>query len=331
MRHLVAGVVAALVAAGSTGIGTEAPGVGEALARKSSDSETLATDSLSGIVTQDLETRAGVVRVVLPDDIRAGDTISGTVTAEPAGRTEEERRRNFAQLSDFRIAIERVPASLRLVCSEGVCLGSESLTFAVPGPRVEIELRSGAGRRLDRVRIDSGPPGPPVERLAPPPLGQQGRPIAIAGPFDGDIGTTRIAIGGEPAAILAESPRAAVVRVPSGPPGSAPLRISEAGVGREFPFRSISVSLRAASLSLQRGESTMLTVIVEGLPPTIETEMVPLTLAGSETIRLDGGNRQTVMLRPNAAGRAQFERQIVARSPGPFQISAVLGEPSHPR
>ncbi len=56
---------------------------------------------------------AGKITVTLPDDMRAGDTITGTVMAEPTGKTESERAANSNELKKYVIAIDmpfRVPA-----------------------------------------------------------------------------------------------------------------------------------------------------------------------------------------------------------------------------
>jgi hypothetical protein len=49
---------------------------------------------------------AGTLTVNLPDDIRAGDTISGTVIAEPKGQTIEERARNLGVLNGLVLEID---------------------------------------------------------------------------------------------------------------------------------------------------------------------------------------------------------------------------------
>src|ERR1700694_1684617 len=41
----------------------------------------------------------GKISVNLPDDMRAGDTISGTVVAEPKGQSEAERTKNMGELT----------------------------------------------------------------------------------------------------------------------------------------------------------------------------------------------------------------------------------------
>jgi hypothetical protein len=47
----------------------------------------------------------GKIKVYLPDDMRAGDTISGTVVADPKGQTEEERAKNRNELKDLALEI----------------------------------------------------------------------------------------------------------------------------------------------------------------------------------------------------------------------------------
>src|SRR5712691_960765 len=43
----------------------------------------------------------GKIIVYLPDDMRAGDTISGTVLAEPKGSTPDEKAKNQTELQGY--------------------------------------------------------------------------------------------------------------------------------------------------------------------------------------------------------------------------------------
>lgn len=49
--------------------------------------------------------KPGIVRVNLPDDMRAGDTISGTVSAEPNGNSKEEQTTNRTELKKLGIQL----------------------------------------------------------------------------------------------------------------------------------------------------------------------------------------------------------------------------------
>lgn len=69
-----------------------------------------------GLQTATFDTAQGKIRVYLPDDMAAGDTISGTVIAEPKGGTDEERRRNADTLNGYVVEIQGMRAS-RTGCS----------------------------------------------------------------------------------------------------------------------------------------------------------------------------------------------------------------------
>lgn len=269
-----------------------------------------------------LSTRAGTLSVILPADMRAGDTISGTVYVEPQGSGERERQRNRDELEGYVVEIDRTT----------VRRAGSALSFIVPsdGGALSLVILSPDGRRpLIRRRIDvaapmSGPQGA-SRAMRVPSFGQQGHPLNISGPFDGNAENTRVSLGGTELAPLAESPRGVIVRVPEGPPGPMPLRVNEGQVTAESAFHRVVVSLSVPRTSLRRGERTTLSVRVEGLPPSLApTETVPLTLTGSQTIAVDQGNMQTVMLRADQRGQASFEREVTARAPGPFRIRAVI-------
>src|SRR5215470_20128516 len=52
----------------------------------------------NGLCTASFTTPQGIIRVNLPDDMAAGDTISGTVTTEPTGQNDAERAQNLTEL-----------------------------------------------------------------------------------------------------------------------------------------------------------------------------------------------------------------------------------------
>jgi hypothetical protein len=120
--------------------------------------------------------------------------------------------------------------------------------------------------------------------------------------------------------------------MPGRTPGATVLRVSEGGVERQFPFRTLAVGLATPKSVLKRGERTTLSVRVDGLAPPNEAEPVRLTLVASQSIRLENGNSQTIALRPDASGRATFERQVTALATGAYQISAqVAGHQAAPK
>jgi hypothetical protein len=284
-------------------------GTGTANAAASTDA-----DAWPGVIGHRIETRAGRITIYLPDDIRAGDTISGTILAEPAGKTESARARNRDTLNGY-----VYDAADRRVRRTG-----DVLTFTVPAAGLlTLAATAGGGKSIGKAVIHAHPAAPGGGGALPT-LGQAGRPQLIPGAFDGDLGNTRATISNRPVEIIAESPRGTVIKCPDAPVGATTLQVHDGGTTLNVPFHNAAVSLATAKTILNRGETTSVSILVEGLPPLIETELVQLTLVGSPTIRLEGGNAQQVALRPDAGGVATLERQVTALSPGPYEVSAQL-------
>ncbi|MGZ8844055.1 MAG: hypothetical protein ACXW18_10365 [Pyrinomonadaceae bacterium] len=58
-----------------------------------------------GLTVVTFKVNPGTIRVNFPDDMRAGDTISGTVFADPNGKTKEEQTANQTELKKFGIQL----------------------------------------------------------------------------------------------------------------------------------------------------------------------------------------------------------------------------------
>ena len=71
-------------------------------------------ESLEGTTTGRIITADGVIRMYLPDDMAAGDTISGTVSIEPNGATDAEKAQNRGVLEGYVIELDnqtKIPAN----------------------------------------------------------------------------------------------------------------------------------------------------------------------------------------------------------------------------
>jgi hypothetical protein len=80
-----------------------------------------------GLTVVTFNVSPGTIRANLPDDLRAGDTISGTVICEPKGNTEEERKKNQSELK--KMGIKLFPRGEDK--SEEVNCGDVSMPFKV--------------------------------------------------------------------------------------------------------------------------------------------------------------------------------------------------------
>src|SRR5258708_36101071 len=70
------------------------------------------TDTAFGLTTTTFYTVQGTVSLNLPDDVAAGDTISGTVISEPKGTTKDEQSKNQDSLNGYvvEVAKQEMPA-----------------------------------------------------------------------------------------------------------------------------------------------------------------------------------------------------------------------------
>jgi hypothetical protein len=272
----------------------------------------------------------GKIIVSLPDDLRAGDTISGTVVEEPKGTTAAEKEKNKSVLEGMVIDLEgtkvraskpsliwtppipsstsQPPYSLKIVpvYSNGSAAG-ESVRVPITGRPLRHVGERGVlttGNPYSPEPAGSKPPSGEVIKIDPkmiepvsiPPLGQTGRPIVITGPFDGSFDNTKLTIGGQPMKPLAESPRKLVVESPTNVTGPVGISVNEGGKETKGTFRNLRVDLTAPKTSLLKGESTELHVEVQGLQGI--KEPIPLHLTNGGAVTMQGGNTQTMSIKP---------------------------------
>jgi|GEM_PF-1978865 len=204
------------------------------------------------------------VKMTLPADMRAGDTISGTV--------DETRAHNNDTLEGAVFEVEGKEYQLSK---------NRILTFVVPavvGTALLIILKNRSGNVIGRKEIpvnqNSGLTGNIPTQLgnfAPPRAGQTGQIISIPGNCDGVADTTNFNFVSAPNAAqtftsFAESPRETFAKLLSNiQSGPGILTIDENGVQEQFKFNALSVRLSADKLHLNRGESTPYKAEVSGL------------------------------------------------------------------
>ena len=303
--------------------------------------------NLGGAIEVKIDTgRYGNVKVYLPDDMRAGDTISGTLVTEPKGNTPEEVAKNKNELESLRLGlgsetvtvtqtqftvktreIVELPAprpnllKLALLAPDVSArppASQQTPTFIIDGANVDIPL-------YDPPRVNAG------STIVFPLLTQQGRASVIHGRFDGDLANTGLArppfgqdLGG-PIKVLAESPRQLVFVAPEDMTGPYSINIKEGDNSFTGNSRNIGVRLSAPKLNLLRGEKTTVTIEVSGLAGIIKE--VPLQLDARGVINMDGGNFQNLRIKPEEVkldGRYTTNRAINALQAGGFSVTATV-------
>lgn len=281
------------------------------------------TDTARGLHSTAFRTERGVVEVHLPDDLAAGDTISGTVVARPSGDTPAATRRNSDRLQGYVVELEDQKAEV----------GSGVLTWAVPAAvaATTLVLRDRRGREIARGRVPVAPATPSTSTgVTAPPVGQTGRPVAIDGPFDGRFDDSGVTIGGREARPLAESPRKLVVESPADVVGPTTMVVREGDATFELPFRNVEVGLSAPRTDPGRGERTTVTAVVSGLDGLDTPVSLGLTNESTTVVEMEGGDSQTITIEPGEVGpdgRYVLTREIVGVTVGVFSISAQVPAP----
>lgn len=303
--------------------------------------------NLGGAIEVKIDTgRYGNVKVYLPDDMRAGETISGTLVTEPKGNTPEEVAKNKSELEKHSVGVgsETVPlteeqftvrtptiielptapranilklALLSPKTSEPVA-PQQTPNFIIDGANVDIPL-------YDPPKVNAG------SSLVFPLLTQQGRASVIHGAFDGDLADTgliRPGFGPDSGGlikVLAESPRQLVFVAPEDITGPYSINVKEGNNSFTGNSRNIAVRLSAPKLNLLRGEKTTVTIEVSGLAGIIKD--VPLQLDARGVINMDGGNFQNLRIKPEEVkldGRYTTDRAINALQAGGFSVTATV-------
>jgi hypothetical protein len=168
-------------------------------------------------------------------------------------------------------------------------------------------------------------PTPPVTFTVPI-LGQNGRPVVITGPFDGNSLNTGVTCQpGTVSPVIAESPRKAIFIAPTDVTGPMQVTVNEGGKKTTAPFRNVGVNLSAPKTSLMKGEQTTLTVQVTGLQGI--TSNVPLTLTCTGVITMQGGTNQSLVIQPSQVspdGRYTTTRNITGVQAGGWGATATV-------
>lgn len=260
-----------------------------------------AVKTAEGVHNITFDLPAGKIRVILPDDMAPGDTISGTVSTEPAGKNPEERSKNKDVLNGTVLDVDgstRIPANqakftwkplLKSTQRSGASL--MRMTALYPESTKTVPVAS--------VPLATAPlTVPPSFTL--PPIGQTGHPSQVTGPFDGNASNTNCSVGGAPVDVIAESPRKVVFQNPTDIVGPAELSVREGNNTATGAYRTIGINLSAPKTDLKRGEQTTVSVRVSGLDGI--TNDIPVHLVTTGTVNMQGGNTQDIRISPNQVG-----------------------------
>jgi len=286
-----------------------------------------------GLHTTTFETPQGKIKVNLPDDMAAGDTISGTVIAEPVGTTLDEKERNSDVLNGYVVVVKAQRKAVKKTRVIEKLLTGVAIPTALAGGVATLILEDTKGKFVAKTEIPVQPKPPAIEQPTVPTsenfqipgVGQTGRPFEVTGPFDGNTSNTKVKIGGKHVKVLAESPRKVVAQIPRDVVGSTEIEVKEGNVVAKDEMNNLKVSLSADRTTLHKGEGATLGVRVSGLQGLQDPVPLRLTNESPLVVNMQGGNDQVINITPaeTREGDTFFtERSLTAIQTGGFNVRA---------
>jgi len=283
--------------------------------------------SANGLRTAEFTLPQGKISVYLPEDIRAGDTITGTVVAEPSGANDAQKTANRGILEGYVVELNGPPSkssgsqrtwplhALSQYCGATLTLRAQDRA-AISAPPIRVEPPSLV------------PPG--VPRL--PGNAVLGRPISVSGPFDGDSANTSLKVGGQLASPLAESPRQAIFG-PVSALGTQPIALSEKGQTTTGECTFVTFNLTIGDAVIRTGQSTQATVRVGGLLGRKDPLTCFLFNHDPSIVRLEGGDVVPLTIQPRELGEDGSYRKnirVTATGVGIYRLSLQFPGESGP-
>lgn len=280
------------------------------------------TETSGGLHTTTFETPHGRIKVHLPDDLAAGDTISGTVIAEPTGSTEQQRQENSGDLQGYVVEVEnqKSPAQVSAI--------KWNVPTTLAGRLARVTLHDTKGKKVSATSVPVlAAAMPSTDGFRLPQVGQVGRTVQAQGPFDGDFSNTRASIGGQAARVFAESPRKLIAESPVNVVGATEIEVNEKDVSTKGEFRNVKISLTAHRTSLLKGETTQMQIEVSGLQDLKEPINLQVENRSTDVVSVEGGETQVITITPGevqAGGQFLTTRTLTGVRAGAYVISTSI-------
>jgi hypothetical protein len=256
----------------------------------------------------------GTITVILPNDICQGDTISGTYFPDVKAK-------------------DLVDVQVDLGMSHGPppeIANSPRRKWTVPtdaGPRLSLTVWTPDGTSFGTTYVAVGPKKSKPTVFTIPNFCRIGATNAIQGPFDGDAENTKVKATGVECAVVAESPRNAVVLVPSSMKlGQTNLELNEDKVSAEAQTRMLSVLISSPKVSLNHGESSSVTLKVDGLMGALPNQLPMIILENltPKVVDFEGRVKHFIIAKPMEDGTYSTTLGVTNIMAGKFAISATV-------
>lgn len=309
--------------------------------------------SQKGLTTAIFPTQYGDVKVYVPDDVRSGDVISGTVIAEPKGNNARQIEKNLAELIKYSVSIDgnkyavsEKPALFKWIVTQDRQLsyplelqhvsGQKPFSLTIPSKPVVVKdsVKNSAGvDALDYViwRNSANEQQSQFGGCIIPTHALTDAPCKITGSFDGDASNTKCSLNNQPMQVLVESPRQCQVQYPANGQGLQTFKVSENGQEKcSRQTSGVDMQVTTGDLNLRKGQSTFINVKLLHLQNLPDKATLTITNVTPNVVTMTNGNVQVIPVWPpadSAAGTVSVHCPATGITTGNFQVNINLDLP----
>ncbi|MCC6693615.1 MAG: hypothetical protein IT253_09500 [Chitinophagaceae bacterium] len=279
-----------------------------------------------GLSTVEFNHPSGKVKVYLPDDIRVGDIISGTIHVEPAGKNLKQETKSLSDLKKAFFIIDQHEFSIdginnKIHFKKEAGLKTDSTT---------IFFMNSDGKGISNISIPSNQKSVSGQCAIPNHI-LTASPVSIPGNFDGDASNTQCSIDGKLIEIVAESPRQCIIFYPQDAGGFHNLNIQETNrQGCSKLVSGVTMNVSTGKLNLVKGEKTFIEVTITGLQNLPDTAFLILENLSTEIITLFPFKKVIIPLSPDSIGTGKVTKRFDVQSMrmGSFIVNVNLDLPA---
>lgn len=275
------------------------------------------------------KTPQGLTRINLPDDMRAGDEVSGRLTREAAGNTSKQVQRNLRVLEKYRVSLNN--SVIESPAQFQTAIRTTVTTNNAQAGMWSLALHDESNKLLTQVNWRTSQPVSNRQECTPAHI-LAGSPLSIPGKFDGNSENTKVNFKGLPLEILAESPRQIIVRIPPEATGMNDINVRDGNSEIcNKTVRAVQLDVSAGKLNLVKGERSFIDVRIRGLQDIRDPVTLRLNNMNTGTVTLEPSNNITVAIpKDSIAGGTYFSHyNIQSNRTGSFSVNVDLELPGY--
>ncbi len=286
--------------------------------------------SQKGLTTAVFNLPAGIIKVYLPDDIRPGDMISGSVLAEPFGKNGKQTAKNLAELKKYAVEFNGQKIPVAEAAKNFQCNMDKRIQ-----PQRTLNLMNGNGENAWHVNIQSAnnekTQSAPAECKIPT-HALTAAPLKITGPFDGNSSNTNCTIGGQSCEVIAESDRACFIQIRADAKGDQTIEVQENRQPKCLKkISGVDLNVSAGKTNLMKGDKTYVNVEVTGLQNLPDTAKLTITNITTDVVVMQPLNDFVVLLTADSINKGTYTRRFDIQSikTGNFTVNVNIDLPEN--